>query len=346
MESITTQLGGIVTNAGNDVLYVDVKPTGGEGCGANPSADAGETVINDSITPEANPVPLSQNWTFRLAGNYRMCAWVIRSNTEVFATAEASLHVRQPHLSLSVSVPASLAPNQTFQVVTTAQAETERSVYEYVIPNTGDGCPANAAAASNASGSRSVLNPWKVTGGPFTESKNESIPSPGVYLFCAYVEYPNTESPPELAASAQTSVSPPPPPCVVPAFAFGAPLVSVEAGLRAADCSVGAVKYSASTRVGRGGVLEVNTRPGTVLTPGASVSIDVSAGKPCVVPSVRAGANLHHIEHLLSAAGCRFVVVHARSRRVHRGAVIGLGSRAHSRLFPLTRVRLVVSSGR
>jgi hypothetical protein len=346
VESITTQVGAVVTNGGNDELLMHVKPTGGEGCGANPSADAGEGVINSSITSETNPVSFTQNWTFGAAGNYRVCAWVTgNSTTEVLTSAEATFHVRPPHLALSLSSPASVAPNQTFQIATTAQTETERAVWVYVVPNTGSGCPANAAAASNASGSRTVLSGWEVTGGPLIESKNETIQTPGVYLVCAYVEYPGTESAPEITASAQTSVVPPPPPCVVPAFASGAPLASVEVSVRAASCSVGAINYSASS-VHRGGVLGLNPRPGTTLAAGAPVAIDVSAGRPCVVPSVKPGANVRHVEHLLNAADCRAVIVHAHSRRVHRGAVIGLASRAHSHLFPLTQVRVVVSSGR
>jgi hypothetical protein len=346
VESITTQLGAVVSNGGNDQFWMHVKPTGGEGCAANPEADAGESVIRNFITSEANPVTVTQNWAFRLAGNYRVCAWVTGgSHEETQAAAEATFGVRPPHLALSISAPATAGLNQTFQVLTTAQAETEREVREYVLPNTGDGCPANAAAAGNASGESEVLS-WNVTGGPFTESRNESLNAYGIYLFCAYFQYPSTESPPELAASAQTAVIPPPPPCVVPSFTFGSSLASVEGRLRAASCSIGAIHYAASTSIRRGGVIGLKPRPGTTLATGAPVAIDVSAGRPCDVPSVRAGANAKHVEHSLSAADCGFVVVHARSRRVRRGAVIGLGSRARSHLFPLTRVRVVVSSGR
>lgn len=347
VESVTTQLGAVVTDGGNDYLRLHVKPTGGEGCGANSDADAGEDVISDYVTAESNPVTLSSNWTFRLAGNYRVCAWVVgNSEEEVFATAETTFHVRQPHLALSVGVPATVAPNQTFQVVTTAQAETERSVWEYVLPNTGDGCPANAGAASNASGARVVLSPWNVTGGPLTESRNEQIQSPGTYLFCAYFEYPSTETAPELAANAQTTVVAPPPPCVVPSFAFGAPLGSVEGSLHAADCSVGAKHYTASTRVHKGGVISLSPGPDTHLNPGASVTIDISAGRPCIVPAVQSGSSIHYVEHLLAKSSCGYTIVHNHSRRVRRGAVIGLGSHAHAKLFPGTTVRIVVSSGR
>ncbi len=346
VESITTQLGAVVSNGGNDVFRLHVKPTGGEGCGANAQADHGEGVLDEGITSETNPVHYSRNWTFQAAGTYRLCAWVSTGSEEVLAFAETTLTVRAPHLSLSISVPATVLPQQTFQVSTTAQAETERPVWEYVMPNTGDGCPANAAAAGRASGSNTILDVWDVTGGPFTETKNESLSSPGVYLYCAYFEYPSPESPPEASASAQMSVVPPPPPCVVPAFHRGASLSSVEQAVRAASCSVGKISYSASSSVGRGGVLASSPGTGTKLAPGAAVSIVVSAGRPCVVPVVKAGATVGHAKHLLAAADCGAVIVHAHSRHVRRGRVVGLGSHAHSRLFPLSKVRIVVSSGR
>jgi len=219
-------------------------------------------------------------------------------------------------------------------------------VWEYVMPNMGGGCPANAAAAGNASGANEILGYWNVTGGPFTETKNESLSSPGSYLFCAYFEYPNRESPPELSASAQTSVVPPPPPCVVPGFHLGASLASVEHSIVAASCSVGKINHSASSSVVRGGVLALSPVTDTKLPQGAAVSIVVSAGRPCVVPVVKAGATVSHAKHLLAAGDCRAVIVHAHSRRVRHGRVVGLGSRTHSHLFPLTKVRIVVSTGR
>jgi hypothetical protein len=346
VESITTQLGAVVNDGGSNRFRLNVKPTGGEDCAANAQADHGESVIDEFVSSETNPVHLSHNWTFQAAGSYRVCAWVLTGSEEVLASAATTIAVRAPHLALSISVPPSVRTGQTFQVSTTAQAETERQVWAYVQPNTGAGCPANAAAAGSASGANEILGYWNVTGGPVTETKNESLSSPGSYLFCAYVEYPNRESPPELAASAQTTATSPPPPCVVPVFRLGASLASVEHSLLAASCSVGKIDHSPSARVGRGRVLALRPGTGARLAPGAVVGILVSAGRPCSVPVVRAGSTVAHVKRLLAAADCGAVVVHAHSRRVRRGRVVGLGSRAHSRLFPLSKVRIVVSAGR
>lgn len=349
VESIATQLGAVLGNSGGSYFTLHVKPSGGAGCGANASADSGEGVFGGGfISSSSNPVTESRNWTFQTAGSYKVCAWVTKDSNgvEVQAFAEALFAVRAPHLALSISVPATVLPSQTFQVATTAQAETERQVWEYVMPNTGNGCPANANAASRASGESEVLGYWRVIGGPLTETKNQSLTTPGSYLYCAYFQYPSQESTPELSASAQMSVVPSPPPCVVPAFHVGAHLASVEQSIAAASCTVGKVRYTASSSVGRGGVIALSPASGTKLPTGTAVSIVVSAGRPCVVPSLKAGSSVGRAKRLLAAANCGAVIVHSRSRRVRRGRVIRLGSRAHSRLFPLSRVPIVVSTGR
>lgn len=347
VESITTQLGAVVGDAGEDYLTIHLKPVGGEACGANVPADHGDVVVSEFVSTSSNPMAISHNWVFQMAGTYRICAWLTTDpdGDDVVTHAESTITVRIPHLLLSISVPPSVLPSQTFQVVTTAQAETERRAWEYVMPNTGDGCPANASAAERASGVGTVLSEWAVTGGLFTETKNYSLESPGSYLFCAYFEYPERESVPELTANATMTVVEPPPPCVVPTLASGASFASVEQKIHAADCTVGKVSSVASTKVARGGVLSLNPASGTKLSAGAAVNIVESAGRPCMVPAVKSGSTLAHVEHQLAAADCTASVSSVRSRHVRRGRVIGLASRPHTRLSPRAKVRVVVSAG-
>lgn len=165
-------------------------------------------------------------------------------------------------------------------------------------------------------------------------------------LVGAYFQYPNREAAPELSASTLTSVVPPPPPCVVPTIHRGASLMSVEQSIRSASCSVGKIRYTPSSSVHSGGVLGLSPATGTKLAPGAAVGIVVSAGRPCLVPFVKAGSSVGRARRLLAAGNCGAVIIHMRSRHVRRGQVVRLGSRAHSRLFPLSRVRIVVSKGR
>jgi len=347
VESITTQLGAKVSGAeSGDYVWLATKPTGGERCAANPQADHGEGIANDFVDTEGTFTD-SRNYTYEKAGTYLLCGWVTRGSDEnVLAQAETTLSVRLPHLALAVSAPSSVAAGQTFQVLTTAQAETSRTVWEYLLPNTGDGCPANAEAAESASRVEGVLDDWQVVGGPVSQTRNETLANPGAYLVCAYFEYPGLESPPELAANASLVVLAPPPPCLVPSLVSHPPLASVEQSLLAASCTVGAVRHAASMTVPRGDVISLGQASGTTLAHGAAVAIAVSAGRPCIVPLVKRSTGLKKAERQLAASDCTASVTYVRSRSVPRGRVVGLGVRARTKLSPRARVRLLVSSGR
>jgi hypothetical protein len=294
VESITTQVSATGTDASieND-LSVKVQPTGGEPCGANNAADNGETVITEFAGQGNGPHSESANWTFRSAGSYLVCGWLTddtQTGDPVVAKAELTVSVRQPHIALTIGAPATVLTGQTFQITTTAQAETSRTVYEYIEVNTGDGCPANAQAAASTSGESEIFWPhqdlqeWNVDGGPFTEAVNAALEHTGSYLACAYAEYPNSESAPEATATATISVvtppPPPPPPCVVPAFGSRMRLSAVEQRLRATHCTVGKIEYALSKRVQRGSVIRLSSRPGTKLSAQAAVAIVVSKGHP------------------------------------------------------------------
>jgi hypothetical protein len=288
VESITTQVSATGTDASteND-LSVKVQPTGGEPCGANNAADQGETVIGE-FTGEGNgPHSESVNWTFRSAGSYLLCGWLTdetQAGDPVVAKAELTVSVRPPHIAITISTPATVLIGQAFQIATTAQAETSRTVYEYVEVNTGDGCPANAQAAGSTSGDSEIFWPhqdlgeWNVNGGPFTEAANAKLEHIGSYLVCAYAEYPNGESAPEATATAMISVITPPPPCVVPSFTQKMRISTVERRITAAHCTVGKVEHSHSQRIHRGYVIRLSSRPGAKLAAQASVAIVVSSG--------------------------------------------------------------------
>lgn len=348
-ESITTQLGANVSGSSKeDDLWVRVKPAGGEGCAANPAADQGEEIIATVTAPESNPYSASTNHTFQTAGAYLLCGWLVKVENPdtVLVSAATTISVRRPHLSLSISVPQRVVPGQTFQVETTAQAETSRELWEYLSPDTGDACPANAYAASQGSGAAVVLDGWDVTGGPFTETTNKTLGASGTYLLCAYFEYPEPFSAPEATASAQMTVAAPPPPCVVPEFRSGAGVSIVEQKIRAGGCRVGRLTYAASMTVPRGDVLGLSPISGKKRAAGASVDIAISAGRPCIVPVVKSGASLASAKRQIIAADCTDSTSRVRSRWVPRGRVVGLGSRPHTHLAPRANLRIFVSAGR
>jgi hypothetical protein len=286
-ESIATQLvmSGATTNSQTG-LEATIKPTGGQGCGVNDAADSGQNLLFGSDVAEG-PFSQSVNHTFQSAGSYLLCAWLddnSASGDPVVAAASLTFTVRSPHLALSIAAPATVRPGQAFQIVTTAQAEVSRKVSEYVLPNTGRGCPANGGAAGQVPGSRSVYWPvqgseWTVEGGPFNESFNETLLSVGEYLVCAYVQYPSSQSPPEITASAAITAVLPPAHCVVPRISAGVSFASTKSRILRAHCAVGRIRSARSRRYRRGRVLRLNARAGQVLPYHAAVEIVISRGR-------------------------------------------------------------------
>jgi hypothetical protein len=355
VESITTQILASGSSASKDAgLSVTLKPTGGAGCGANFSADlgaGGDAVLNQAVAE--GPFSKSVNRTFETAGSYLACGWLNNEaelESPVVARSSLTFTVRPPHLSLSISAPMTVRPAQTFQVVTTAQAEVTRTVEEYVLPNTGRGCPANAGAAAGTPGAMRVnwhSYGWSVNGGPFSESVNETLQSAGQYLVCAYVEYPSSQSPPELTASAAIAAVSPPPPCIVPGFTSTTRLRAIQRAIAAARCVVGKIRYAASRRIRSGYVSALSPAPGRGLPGGTAVNVTISTGSPCVVPRVFAGSALGNAERRVRLAHCAVGRVHtARSRRYRRGRVLRLGARAGQVLRSHAPIEIVISAGR
>ncbi len=283
-ESITTQLSATGSGvSGANELVMTVKPSGGEGCGANRAADKGTDVLDKSGT---GAFTATENRTFETAGSYLLCAWMrdlTVSEAPVIASSSMTIVVRPPHISLSLTVPAIVRPDQAFQLSLTAQSETERLVLSYIVPNTGRGCPANASAAASTAGEQQIEWPsigsgWRVTGGPFTQTISETFSSTGGYLVCAYAEYPSTANVPEAGATATFSVVQPPPPCTVPRVSAGTSLSRVERKLLAAHCRAGKIRRLRSHRR-RGTFLALSPRAGTKLPNGSAVTVLISAGR-------------------------------------------------------------------
>jgi hypothetical protein len=285
VESITTQLGLTGTFTGPDLLQMTVKPSGGEGCGANAPADKGMELITSY--GEGNRSS-SRNWTFETAGAYLICAWLTDQSetpTKVVATASQTVSVRIPHLSVAIVAPARVRPKQTFQIATTAQAETSRELGEWIIPNTGRGCPANSQAAGSTSNAIQVDFPnhgqdWSIDGGPFTEAVNTHLESTGSYLVCAYFQYQSSAAVPEAATSAPILVVNPPPACVVPHLQRNTTLARAERLILAAHCKVGTIRHLASKRYRRGAVIGLSPAPGSRHANSTVVAVTVSRGRP------------------------------------------------------------------
>jgi hypothetical protein len=346
-ESVTTQA--IATGSAessSNRLVVTFKSAGGRACAANPDADGGTWVIDSD--DHAGPFSKSVNQMFNQAGSYLLCGWLqdeATSGAPVVASTALVFGVRPPHLSLSIAAPSVVAPNQTFQIITTAQAEVDRQVDVLAVPDTGRGCPANSPAAT---GSTTVVDSWNVTGGPTTRTTNQSFDAAGGYLLCGYV-YQNSTTPEATAVSPFSVVAPVPAPssCVVPPLDAGTSLTTTTRRLTAAHCSAGPVTLAASSRYKRGTVVRLAAKTGGSLPAGSAVGLIISDGPACVVPRIRAGSSLTTAEKQLTKSHCSFGGTrHAANRRYRHGTVLWLSSKPGEKLAPRTKVRVTLSSGR
>jgi hypothetical protein len=277
VESITTQVGvsGTLETTEQRVVLT-VKPAGGPGCGANPSADSGSQAIG--AYPGIGPYAETANWTFQQAGSYLLCAWITdaaQDNSPVIASASQTIAVRPPHLSLSIAAPSKVLRGRTFQLTTTAQAEALRQVEVELLRDTGRGCPANWGAAYGTSGGTFVLG-TSVIGGPTPQTENERLDAAGRYLVCGYFDYGELVSPEATAFAAITVTAP----CIVPHLGSGVSLSKAKTRILAAHCTVGKIRYARSAHHARGTVIALSPRPGSGHATHAPVQITVSSGPP------------------------------------------------------------------
>jgi hypothetical protein len=282
--------------------------------------------------------------TWRTLGTFVFCIWIAGGPNEIVKTPiTQTITFRSPNGTITATVnPLTPEPGQQATVTVTGDSEAPENVYAKVRPAGGAPC----ASTYNADSGENLINGQSVNGSFSTQAKTTQSKA-GQYLICLWLAGSGNETP--VIAGPQPemfTVVSPPPPCVVPQLASGASLASVEQKIRAADCTVGSISSVASTKVARGVVLSLNPAPGTKLSAGAAVNIVESGGRPCLVPVVKSGSTLAHVEHQLAATDCAASISHLHSRHVRRGRVIGLASRPHAQLSPRAKVLVIVSAGR
>jgi hypothetical protein len=281
--------------------------------------------------------------TWHSSGTFVFCTWIAGGPNEIVKTPiTQTITFRSPNGTITATVnPLTPQPGQQTTVTVIGDSEAPENVYAKVRPAGGAPCAPTYEADSGGN----LIDGASVNGSFSTQAKTTQSKA-GQYLICLWLAGSGNETP--VIAGPQPemfTVASPPAPCVVPEVASDTPLASVEQKIRAADCTVGKISSVASTEVERGGLLSLNPAAGTKLSAGAAVNIVESGGRPCVVPVVKSGNTLAHVEHQLAAADCTASIGYLHSRRIRKGRVIGLASRPHAQLSPRAKVRVVVSAG-
>lgn len=259
--------------------YVEVKlrPVGAA-CAANAASDPGTPLLDRSAIEPAFAATAVQG--FDRAGQYVICAWA-RDTTSaastVVASASATVTVRQPKLSMALTVRSIVPVDDLFTVAVVSQAEVARQAYAGIVPNTGAGCPATYDALQKTKGSTPVLDQAgvNVVGGPTTAREQLSMPKAGKYIVCGYFHHGTVTTPPQAVAKAEFTVSLP---CKVPNLA-GSTLARAKKLLKKANCAVGKTKKASSAKVKKGRVVKASKKAGTILAPGATVTLTISKGR-------------------------------------------------------------------
>jgi hypothetical protein len=329
-------------------VYIKYRLPGGEPCAATANEDRGSWFENYGAYYEVPSVEGNHEFenanTWRTPGTYVFCIWLAKSGNEVVQTPiTQTITFRSPRGTITGTVdPATPRPGEKATITVTGDSEASEHVYARVHMAGSTGC-----APTYQSESGENLIEGSSVNGSFSVQATTAQSKAGQYVICLWLAPSGSDTTPIAGPQPETfTVVSPPPPCVVPQLASGYSLGSVEQKIRAAGCTVGSISSVASTKVARGGVLSINPAPGTKLSAGAAVNIVESAGRPCVIPVVKSGSTLVHVEHQLAAADCTASISHLHSRHVRRGRVIGLAARPHARLSPRATVRVLVSAGR
>lgn len=258
--------------------YVEVKirPVGAP-CAPNAASDPGSLLLDRSAIEATFAATAVRG--FEQAGQYLVCGWARDTTTvdsPVVASASTTLTVRPPKLSLAMTVRPFVPVDDLFTVATVATAEIERFAYVGIVPNMGQGCPANYGALQRAKGSVPVLDQAgiKVVGGPMTIREQISMPKAGKFLACGYFHHGMIETAPQATAKVEFVVAQS---CEVPVVA-GTTLARAKKLLKKANCTVGKTKKAKSSKVKKGRVVKASKKAGTVLAPGATVALTISKG--------------------------------------------------------------------
>jgi hypothetical protein len=329
-------------------VYIRYRPTGGAPCAPSASSDSGSDYGQFSYFSgdQFNGSSVNGNFTFRKTGTWNesgtvtFCIWLADSESAVATPIRQDVTFRVPTGTVSGSIsPASPQVSEAATVTITGSSEAPKRVYATYRLTGGAPC----AISYDADSGRGVVNGTNVNGA-FSFTQSLTISTPGTYMLCMWLADASNDSAPVAGPQSATFVVPTP--CIVPELSPGATLTTVRSQLAAANCAVGTTTREASATIKNGRLIRLGSTPHASLAPGAPISVVLSSGRPCVVPSSPAGLTLRRAKSRLKAAGCTAgSVSRVRSAR-RKGTVVSFSPRAGKTLASRAVVKIRVSRGR
>jgi hypothetical protein len=334
-----------VSSAVSTRVHVRFRPAGGAPCAPSASSDSGASSFEGfsgdtfSGTTVNGNVTLTKTGIWPTPGTFQFCIWLAESTSTPATAFVQHVTFRRPVGSISATV-APITPRVGETATVTIVGSTEAPKYIYASIRAAGGAPC-ATSASADSGHRLVNGVSK--NGAFSVPVTTIQSAPGTYLICLWLADSSSDGTP--VAGPQPATFTVIAPCVVPAaprFTALAPFLTM---LSAANCTSGAMNYTASRTFPRGTIIKTTPVAGTSLAPQAPVTLLISAGKRCRVPQIRAGARLTGARMRLRALNC----VPGRVRTVRssrrRGNVVGYTPGSGRTLKPRAVVGIRISGG-
>jgi hypothetical protein len=245
-------------------VYVSYRAPGGAACAPSASSDSGRSIGSFYGASVDRAFSFSEARSWNPAGTFAFCIWLARSENAIAVPITQTLTFRPPLGTISAIVnPLTPAVNEATAITVYGQSEAPARAYAKIRP--GDG---PCAVSFDADAGRALLSGDPVNGSfslaTATKQSNDGAYAP--QLQRVYVL-----GPPRPVGRQ--------PPCLVPGVTRRIRLTTMKSRIRAANCTVGKVRYIRSRTVPRRVIVRLSSRAGSKLQTGSPVTIYVSTGR-------------------------------------------------------------------
>ncbi len=270
-------------------VYVSYRAPGGGACAPSASSDSGRSVGSFYGAGVDRAFSFSEARTWNPPGTVVFCIWIARAENAIAVPIAQTMAFRPPLGTISAIVnPLTPAVNESTAISVHGQSEAPARVYARIRP--GDG---PCAASFDADSGRALLSGDPVNGS-FSLATSTKQSADGAYALCLWLAMSGGDSSPIAGPQLQrVYVLGPPravgrqPPCLVPGVTRRIRLATMKNRIRAANCTVGKIRYLRNRTVPRRGIVRLSSRAGSKLQSGSPITIYVSTGRKTAAAAKR-----------------------------------------------------------
>lgn len=262
-------------------VYVSYRAPGGAACAPSAGSDSGRSIGSFYGASVDGAFSFSEARSWNPAGTFAFCIWLARSENAIAVPITQTMTFRPPLGTISAMVnPLTPAVNEATAITVYGQSEAPARAYAKIRP--GDG---PCAVSFDADAGRALLSGDPVNGA-FSLATSTKQSNDGAYALCLWLALSGGDPSPIAGPQLQhVYVLGPPrpvgrqPPCLVPGVTRRIRLATMKSRIRAANCTVGKVRYLRSRTVPRRVIVRLSSRAGSKLQTGSPITIYVSTGR-------------------------------------------------------------------